>query len=75
MKRRNFIKLACSTIAASIIPFNIFKEKIIEIPVTNVDYFLPNELWQNTRTGELIKITEINGKMKVQRQMNDLLKI
>lgn len=31
------------------------------LPVTNVDYFLPNELWQNKRTNEIVQIRELNS--------------
>jgi len=45
------------------------------IPVDNVDYFLPNELWQNKRTGEVFQVKELNtgtGNITVKRAVSAL---
>jgi hypothetical protein len=45
------------------------------IPVTNPTYYLPNELWQNQRTDEVIQIKEVNvgtGNLTVVRAVTAL---
>lgn len=81
MKRREFIKLASSTIAALSIPFNIFKENSSikigrggrsNINTISADYFVPNELWKNTRTNEIMRVSSTkDGLIVVNRTIND----
>lgn len=45
------------------------------IPVTNPTYFLPNELWQNQRTDEVVQVKEVNvgtGNLTVVRAVTAL---
>lgn len=45
------------------------------IPVSNPTYFLSNELWQNKRTGEVVRVKEVNvatGNLTVTRAVSAL---